>query len=63
MTMINTKITATQLFSGILNPRGDFSCYYCGVYDQSIIGAIRSYGACKPPYWHNSNYMEVLEPC
>ncbi len=31
--------------------------------DPDIIGAKRSYGSCKPPYWHPDNYMEVLEPC
>ena len=33
------------------------------VNDQTIKGAQRSYGACKPPYWHPDNYMEILEPC
>jgi hypothetical protein len=28
-----------------------------------IKGARKSYGACKPPYWHPDNYMEILEPC
>jgi CRISPR type IV-associated protein Csf3 len=31
--------------------------------DPKIKGARRSYGACKPPYWHPDNYMEILEPC
>jgi CRISPR type IV-associated protein Csf3 len=31
--------------------------------DLTIQGARRSYGACKPPYWHPDNYMEILEPC
>jgi hypothetical protein len=31
--------------------------------DSSIIGAVKSYGSCRPPYWHPENYMEVLEPC
>jgi hypothetical protein len=30
--------------------------------DKMIIGARRFYGACKPPYWHPDNYMEILEP-
>lgn len=31
--------------------------------DKTIKGARRSYGSCKPPYWHPDNYMEILEPC
>lgn len=31
--------------------------------DTTIRGARRSFGACKPPYWHPDNYMEILEPC
>jgi CRISPR type IV-associated protein Csf3 len=31
--------------------------------DSTIKGARRSYGACKPPYWHPDNYMEIMEPC
>ena len=31
--------------------------------DKTIKGAFESYGACRPPYWHPDNYMEVLEPC
>jgi CRISPR type IV-associated protein Csf3 len=31
--------------------------------DQTIKGARKSFGPCKPPYWHPDNYMEVLEPC
>ena len=31
--------------------------------DKSIKGAVKSYGACKPPFWHPDNYMEVWEPC
>jgi CRISPR type IV-associated protein Csf3 len=31
--------------------------------DANIKGAIKSYGACKPPFWHPENYREVWEPC
>lgn len=31
--------------------------------DDDIKGAIKGYGACRPPYWHPENYMEVWEPC
>lgn len=31
--------------------------------DTNIRGAIKSYGACRPPFWHPDNYMEVWEPC
>lgn len=31
--------------------------------DDNIKGAIKGYGACRPPFWHPDNYMEVWEPC
>ena len=31
--------------------------------EESVSGCYKSFGACKPPYWHPDNYMEVLKPC
>lgn len=26
-------------------------------------GALQSFAACQPPYWHPQRYMEIVEPC
>ena len=31
--------------------------------DYYFNNARKSYGACKPPYWHPENQMEVFKPC
>jgi hypothetical protein len=32
-------------------------------YFDLVCNATKYYGACKPPYWHPDNQMEVLKPC
>lgn len=31
--------------------------------DEDLIGCRKTFGACRPPYWHPDNYQEILEPC
>jgi hypothetical protein len=31
--------------------------------EPPLLGSVRSYGACSPPYWHPDRYDDVVTPC